>query len=145
MDKADILLVEDNDSDAEICMRTLKKSFGQLSMLHVKDGLQALDYLFATGIYSKRRIEDLPELILLDLVMPKIDGLAVLKLIRGDDRTLSVPVVVLTASTSEEDENICREMGVVSYTQKPIDATAFNRAIEKIAQDWLNSKKMNNN
>ena len=137
MDIVDILIVEDNDSDAEICMRTLKKTGLTNLIYRVKDGLEALDFLFATSAFAYRKIENVPKLILLDLTMPLIDGFSVLKVIRGDDRTLMIPVVVFTASAEVEDEKKCRELGVSQYIQKPIDSAEFSKIVDEIGRRWL--------
>lgn len=144
MDIVDILLVEDNDADAEICIRTLKKTGLSNLIFRVKDGLQALDFLFATTAFSYRKIENVPKLIILDLTMPNIDGLSVLKVIRGDDRTLKIPVVVFTASAEAEDEAKCRELGVSRYIQKPIESAEFAKVVDEIGRYWLSPDKVLN-
>lgn len=143
MDIIDILVVEDNDADAEICLRTLKKT-GLSNLIYcVKDGLQALDFLFATTTFAYRKVENIPKLIILDLNMPHIDGLSVLKVIRGDDRTRMIPVVVLTASSEKEDEEKCKALNVSRFIQKPVDSAEFSKIIEEIGRQWLSADKTN--
>ena len=110
LDEIEILLVEDNPTDAELTMRALKRKNLINKLVWVKDGAEALDFLFAKGKYSDRNMNDLPKLILLDLRMPKVDGLEVLHEIKADDRTKRIPVVVLTSS--KEDQGHCRKLQI---------------------------------
>lgn len=137
MENASLLIVEDNESDAEITIRILKKLNSKYAILHLRDGLEALDYLFATAKYAARKIEDTPDLIVLDLAMPNIDGKSVLKVIRGDDRTKSIPTIIFSATIDEEDKKICNELNVVDFIQKPIDATEYTKMVEKIGATWI--------
>lgn len=141
MDIVDILIVEDNDSDAEICIRALKRTGLTKLVFRVKDGLEALDFLFATTAFAYRQIENVPKLIILDLTMPLVDGFSVLKVIRGDDRTRMIPVVVFTASAELEDERICAELGVSRYIQKPIDSQEFSKIVDDIGRYWLSREE----
>ena len=135
--KADILLVEDNPSDAEMAIRALRKSHVINALLHLQNGEEALNYLFAEGEYKGRNIEDLPKVILLDLKMPKIDGLEVLKKIKSDPRTSFIPVVLLTSSKEEKDIVDGYKFGVNSYIVKPVDFENFVKAISEIGFYWL--------
>ena len=133
----EILLVEDNPHDAELTMRSLKK--GQLlnKVLWVKDGQEALDYLNRAGAYSNRGEDDHPRLILLDLKMPKVDGVEVLKRIKSDERLKSIPVVVMTSSSEPPDVLKCYQFGVNSYVVKPVDLGEFMEAVAKIGMYWI--------
>jgi len=135
--KADILLVEDNPSDAEMTIRALRKSLLINPLLHLQNGEEALNYLFAEGEYKGRNIDDLPKVILLDLKMPKIDGLEVLKKIKSDSRTNSIPVVILTSSKEEKDILDGYKFGVNSYIVKPVEFENFVKAIKEIGLYWL--------
>jgi two-component system response regulator len=135
--KADILLVEDNASDAELTIRALKKSNLISNLLHLQNGEQALNYLFAEGEYEDRNINEIPKVILLDLKMPKIDGLEVLRQIKSDMRTNFIPVVLLTSSQEEKDIMNGYKFGVNSYVVKPVDFQNFVKAISDIGIYWL--------
>lgn len=135
--QVEILLVEDNPHDAELTMRSLKK--GQLlnKVLWVKDGQEALDYLNRSGVYSGRAADDQPRLILLDLKMPKVDGVEVLKRIKSDERLRSIPVVVMTSSSEPPDVVQCYQFGVNSYVVKPVELGEFMEAVAKIGMYWI--------
>ncbi len=133
----EILLVEDNPSDAELALRALKKHNLANSVRWVKDGAEALDYIFARGTYSERRLEDRPKIILLDLKLPKIDGLEVLKQVRSDARTMTIPVVVLTSSREERDVVESYKLGVNSYIVKPVDFDKFVKTVSDIGYYWV--------
>jgi two-component system response regulator len=133
----EILLAEDSASDAEMTISALKKSNLANKLLHVKDGAAALDYIFAEGIYSDRKIEDKPKLILLDLKMPKVNGIEVLQKIRTDERTKKIPVVVLTSSKEDPDIQKCYDLGVNSYVVKPLEFDEFQRAISNLGLYWI--------
>jgi CheY-like chemotaxis protein len=133
----EILLVEDNASDAEMTILALKKNNLANSLLHVKDGAAALDYIFAEGEYAGRQIEDKPRVILLDLKMPKINGIEVLQKIRADERTKTIPIVVLTSSKEDPDIEKCYELGVNSYVVKPVEFDAFQKAISELGLYWM--------
>lgn len=133
----DILLIEDNESDAEMTVRVLAKNNIANRILHVKDGAAAIDYLFAEAEYSERKLEYLPKLILLDLKMPKVNGIEVLEKIKTDSITKKIPVVVLTSSKEDPDIKKCYELGVNSYVVKPVDFLQFQQAITSLGFYWL--------
>jgi CheY-like chemotaxis protein len=132
-----ILLVEDNDSDEKLTILAFKKCGVSNEIVVVRDGAAALDYLFATGKHAGRDATVLPTVILLDLNLPKIDGLEVLRRIRADERTMLVPVVVLTAS--KEDEDILRSysLGANAYVRKPVEFSEFAQAVKTLGLFWL--------
>ncbi len=134
---AELLLVEDNASDAELIIRALKKNFIGNSIAHLKDGEEALEYIFATGKYSGRKIEDCPKVILLDLKMPKVNGLEVLKAIKSDVRTKAIPVIVMTSSKEDSDVAECYKLGVNSYVVKPVNFENFSKAASEVGFYWL--------
>ena len=121
----DILLVEDNANDRELTIRALKKHGVVNHIFTVADGAEALDFLFGRGAYSERELTHRPALILLDLKLPKIDGIEVLRAIKADDRTKTIPVVVLTSSRENTDVRECYRVGVNSYIVKPVDFNSF--------------------
>lgn len=133
----DILLVEDNLSDAEMTIRALKKSNIINKLKHLRDGDEALDYLFAKGKFIHRNINDIPKVILLDLKMPKVSGLEVLKEIKNDSRTKMIPVVMLTSSKENRDILEGYKLGVNSYIVKPVDFNNFVNAITNLGLYWL--------
>jgi two-component system response regulator len=133
----EILLVEDSASDAEMTISALKKNNLANKLLHVKDGAAALDYIFAKGIYSDRKIEDRPKLILLDLKMPKVNGIEVLQKIKAYERTKKIPVVVLTSSKEDPDIQKCYDLGINSYVVKPLEFDEFQRAISNLGLYWI--------
>src|SRR5687768_10128305 len=120
-DIVEILLVEDNESDAELTIRALRKRHLANRLVHLKDGAEALDFLFARGDYENRDMMKTPKVILLDLKMPKISGIEVLAKIREDERTKKIPVVVLTSSREDPDVERCYQLGVNSYIVKPVE------------------------
>lgn len=132
-----ILLVEDNADDASLTVSALRASRVANSIVHAKDGAEARDFLFGIGDYAGREVCDVPDLVLLDLRLPKIDGIDVLRRIRADDRTKRVPVVVLTSSAHEDDLINSYEGGANSYIRKPVNFEAFTEAIERISMYWL--------
>ena|ERR1035438_7561544 len=132
-----ILLVEDNLSDAEMTISALKKNNLANQLLHVKDGAAALDFIFAEGKYADRYIEQKPRVILLDLKMPKVNGLEVLQKIRADERTKNIPVVVLTSSKEDPDIKKCYDLGVNSYVVKPVAFDEFQKAISEVGLYWM--------
>jgi CheY-like chemotaxis protein len=132
-----ILLVEDNADDEELTVRALKKNNVTNDLEGARDGVEALDYLFGTGAYSGRDTSMLPGLVLLDLKLPKIDGLEVLRRIRGDERTKRMPVVVLTSSKEEHDMIKSYDLGANSYIRKPVDFNQFTEAVRQLGLYWL--------
>jgi two-component system response regulator len=137
MTNGSILLVEDNSDDQKLTLRALKKNNITNEVVIAEDGAEALDYLFGTGAYVGRDVRDRPTLVLLDLKLPKIDGLSVLARIRSDERTKTVPVVVLTSSAEEQDLLTSYELGVNSYVRKPVDFLQFVDAARQLGVYWL--------
>ncbi|MDT8318230.1 MAG: response regulator [bacterium] len=133
----EILLVEDSNSDAELAIRSLKKHNLANKLHWVKDGAAALDYIFAKGEYSGRDLEDIPKLVLLDLRLPKVDGLDVLKQIKSDEQTKMIPVVVLTSSKEERDIVESYRLGVNSYIAKPVVFEKLSKAVADMGLYWL--------
>lgn len=132
-----ILLVEDNPDDEELTLRALQKS-NILNPVHVaRDGVEALDYLFARGTHAGRDTKQLPQVVLLDLKLPKLDGLEVLREIRSDVRTRRLPIVILTSSAEEQDVLSGYELGANSYIRKPVDFTQFVDAVKQLGLYWL--------
>jgi CheY-like chemotaxis protein len=137
MRDVEILVVEDNPTDAELTMRALNKAAVSKLVCHVKDGVEALDFLFATGQYSSRKIENTPKVIMLDLKMPKVNGFDVLKIIKGDNRTMMIPVVVYTSSKEPGDISKCTKLGVNSYVVKPVESDKFIKVVGEMGSYWL--------
>jgi len=133
----EILLVEDSMSDAELTIRALKKKNLANNLIHLKNGAEALDFLFAQGSYASRDVIKVPKVILLDLKMPKINGLEVLARIKADERTKLIPVVVLTSSKEDPDVQECYRLGANSYIVKPVDFNNFFEAISQLGFYWL--------
>ena len=133
----EILLVEDTPADVELTLHALRSNNLRNPVHVVRDGVEALDYIFCTGEYSDRSIEDGPKVILLDLKLPKIDGLEVLRRIKSDPRTQMIPVVVLTSSREERDIVESYRMGVNSYIVKPVDFEQFTTAVRDLGLYWL--------
>jgi two-component system response regulator len=136
-DPVEILLVEDNSSDQELTLKALSKYNLSNSIFVVEDGAEALDFIFAQGDFSDRNMSILPKLILLDLKLPKVSGLEVLKKIKSDLRTKTIPVVVLTSSKEEKDIIESYKYGVNSYIVKPVDFNKFIESIREIGFYWL--------
>ena len=132
-----ILLVEDNPSDVGLTKRALQKNGITNPLVVAEDGQEALDYLFCAGAHAARNIADLPVLVLLDLKLPRIDGLEVLRRVRGDSRTRRVPVVILTSSGEEQDIGAGYDCGSNSYIRKPVDFTQFAEVIRQLGLYWL--------
>jgi CheY-like chemotaxis protein len=135
-EQVEILLVEDNPLDAELTIRALKKGGLANKLLWLKDGEQALDYLFRRGAYAERD-DTLPRLVLLDLKMPRVDGIEVLKTAKADERTRRIPVVVMTSSQGEKDVAQSYDLGVNSYVVKPVDFGAFADLARQAGFYWL--------
>lgn len=132
-----ILLVEDNPDDETLTLRALSKSKILNEIVVARDGAEALDYLFGTGIHVGRDVTVQPQLILLDLKLPKIDGLEVLKRLRADPRTALLPVTILTTSNEERDVITSYKLGVNSYVRKPVDSDSFIEAVRQLGLYWL--------
>ncbi|MCG6971463.1 MAG: response regulator [Gammaproteobacteria bacterium] len=132
-----ILLVEDNPDDEALTLRALSKNNIANQVIVARDGAEALDYLFGTGTHDGRNVNHQPQLILLDLKLPKIDGLEVLKRLRMDNRTKHVPVVVLTSSMEQRDIVACYDDGANSYIRKPVDFEEFLKAVNQLGMYWL--------
>lgn len=135
--EVEILLVEDNATDAELAIRTLKKHNLANNLVWVKDGAEALDFVFTTGAYSDRDIKNGPKVVLLDLRLPKVDGIEVLKRIKSDERTKPIPVVVLTSSKEDRDIVDSYKLGVNSYVSKPVEFEEFAKAVTDLGLYWL--------
>lgn len=132
-----VLLVEDNPDDVELALRAFKKYKIMNDVIVVNDGTEALDYLFGKGKYAGRDMSKLPEVVLLDLKLPKVDGLEVLQRLRADERTKYLPVVILTSSNEELDVMNGYKFGANSYVQKPVDFTQFSEAVGRLGIYWL--------
>ena len=132
-----ILLVEDNPSDVGLTQRALAKSHVANELVVAEDGQEALDYLFGAGAYAGREVTELPTLVLLDLKLPRVGGLEVLRQIRADQRTRRLPVVILTTSKEEQDVAQSYDLGANSYIRKPVDFTQFAQAVEQMGLYWL--------
>ena len=135
--EVEILLVEDNQSDAELTIRALTKNHLANKLVHAKDGAEALEFIFAEGKYSDRKVENGPKVILLDLKMPKVSGIEVLRKIKGDERTKKIPVVMLTSSKEDPDIQECYKLGVNSYVVKPVDFEQFIKAVSELGMYWM--------
>jgi two-component system, response regulator len=132
----EILLVEDNPNDVELTLRALQKQNLANKVFVVKDGAEALEFIFATGLYSGRKVEEHPKVVLLDLKLPKVDGIEVLRKIKSDPRTKDMPVVMLTSSQEERDVIETYKLGVNSYIVKPVDFSNFVHAVSELGLYW---------
>ncbi len=137
MSERAILLVEDNANDEELTLRALRKGNIANNVVVVRDGAEALDYLFGRGAFASRDLTDLPQVVLLDLNLPKIGGLDVLRAIRADDRTRALPVVILTSSSEDNDLIAGYANGTNSYIVKPVEFTQFTEAVRQLGIYWL--------
>lgn len=133
----EILLVEDNKSDAMLTIRALKKHNLANNLVHLTDGAQALDYIFATGKFEGRDMEHKPKVIFLDIKMPKVSGLEVLRALKSDERTKLIPVVMMTSSKEEKDIIESHKLGVNSYVVKPVGFANFSKTIAELGFYWL--------
>jgi len=132
-----ILLVEDNPDDVALTLRALKKSKIMNEVVVAQDGVEALEYLFGTGKYAGRDTQVLPQVVLLDLKMPRMDGLEVLQRVRSDERTKLLPLVVLTTSSEDRDRVESYKLGANSYIRKPVDFEQFVNAVQNLGLYWL--------
>jgi len=135
--KIDILLVEDNANDAELAIRALRKNNVARNIIHLKDGEEALDFLFGNGQYAGRNTDNKPRLILLDLKMPKVSGLEVLEKIKSNELTKTIPVVMLTSSKEHPDVEKSYLLGANSYIVKPVDFENFSKVVNDLGIYWL--------
>jgi two-component system response regulator len=136
-EEIEILLVEDSMEDAEMTIRALKKVNLANKLVHLEDGQEAIDFLFAKGKYSDRKLTNQPRLILLDIKMPKVDGIEVLRRIKTDEQMRKIPVVIMTSSAEEKDMLISYNLGVNSYVVKPVDFENFFKAVGELGLYWL--------
>jgi two-component system response regulator len=135
--EVEILLVEDNVADAELTIRALKKANLANKLVHVADGADALDFLFGKGEFANRNTAQNPKVILLDIKMPKVDGIEVLRQIRENEATRLIPVVIMTSSNEEQDIIMSYSLGVNSYVVKPVDFEGFAKAVGELGLYWL--------
>ncbi|NCT76654.1 MAG: response regulator [Chitinophagaceae bacterium] len=135
--EVEILLVEDNAADAEMTIRALRKAHLSNKLIHLKDGVEALDFLFGNGAYSTRDVNQHPRVILLDIKMPKMDGIEVLRNIRANESTRTIPVVIMTSSNEDKDILASYQLGVNSYVVKPVEFDEFVKAVGNLGLYWL--------
>jgi CheY-like chemotaxis protein len=134
----EILLVEDNPNDRELTLRALRRSNVANNVVAIDDGEEALEYLFASGRYSDRKVvDDAPRVVFLDLKLPKVDGIEILRRIRADPRTRTIPVVIVTSSAEERDRVATYDIGANSYVVKPIDSESFTKTMAEVGYYWL--------
>ena len=141
-ERVDILLVEDSPHERELTLRALRKGDRAINVFEVKDGEEALDFIFARGDYAQRAPEAPPRLVLLDLKIPKVNGLEVLRQIKANDDTKTIPVVILTSSQEDRDITDSYKLGVNSYTVKPMDFDEFVRCVLKVGDYWLTCNRL---
>jgi len=134
---SEILLVEDSPGDARLTTFALKNAQVTNPVVHLKDGDEALEYIFTTGAYAKRNTENTPLIILLDLKMPKVNGIEVLKKIKSDESTKIIPVIIFTSSKDENDAKKCYRLGANSFVVKPLEYNKFEEIIKEISSYWL--------
>lgn len=137
MENKTILLIEDNIDDIDLTLRALKKNNIRNEVIVVHDGVEALEFLFGKGQYANRNVEDLPTVVLLDVKLPKVDGMEVLRQIRANELTKYIPVVILTSSKEEQDLINGYSLGVNSYVRKPVDFNQFAEAVSHLGLYWL--------
>jgi CheY-like chemotaxis protein len=136
-EELDILLAEDSQDDVDLALHTLRREKLANKIFVARDGEEALDFLFCRGAYTHRSFEHLPKLVLLDLKLPKVDGLEVLKQVKGDPRTKVIPVVIMTSSKEERDLVASYHLGANSYIQKPVDFDKFRETVKTVGLYWL--------
>jgi two-component system response regulator len=136
-----ILLVEDSDDDVQLTLRAFRKSDLVSTVTVVRDGVEAFDYLLATGEYASRNPDVLPDLVLLDIKLPRVDGVQVLERLRSHPRTRLIPIVILTSSAEPKDLLTCYTLGANSHVRKPIDFQQFTRALHQIGSYWLQTNQ----
>jgi CheY-like chemotaxis protein len=137
LQQVEILLVEDNPRDAEMTLRSLKRSHFANRVHWVKDGAEALEFMFREGAYASREVDRTPRLVLLDIKMPKVDGIEVLRRLKADERTRTTPVVIMTSSNEERDVAVSYALGANSYIVKPVQIDAFLKTVGDIGLYWL--------
>jgi CheY-like chemotaxis protein len=142
--EVEILLVEDSMEDAEMTIRALKKVNLANRLVHLKDGKEALDFLFCKGDYSTRAVTIKPKVILLDIKMPRVDGIEVLRQVKSNESTRSIPVVIMTSSNEEKDIITSYKLGVNSYVVKPVDFDRFAKAVSELGLYWLLTNRTGN-
>ena len=133
----EILLIEDNHQEAELAIRSLKKQNLANHLKHIDDGPEALDFIFSRGAYGNRKKSQNPKLILLDLQVPKVDGLEILRQLKGNEETRIIPVVILTSSAEEKDVIESYKLGANSYIVKPVNFDSFGKAVSELGLYWL--------
>jgi CheY-like chemotaxis protein len=133
----DILLVEDNEDDMDLALHALRREKLANSIFVVRDGEEALDFLFCRGAFAQRSFDHPPKLVLLDLKLPKVDGMEVLKLVKSDPRTKTIPVVIMTSSKEERDLVAGYNLGANSYIQKPVDFDQFRETVKSVGLYWV--------
>lgn len=133
----EILLVEDNPDDATLAIMALKESRIVNNIIHLKDGAEALDFIFHEGPYADLPVDSHPKVILLDIKMPKVNGIEVLRRVKGDEKTKEIPVVIFTSSDEDPDVEECYKLGVNSYVVKPLDFDQFKKVINDIGLYWV--------
>jgi CheY-like chemotaxis protein len=134
----EIILVEDNMDDAALVIRALKKNNLANNLIHLKDGVEALDFVFGTGTFADNGLQDMtPKVMLLDLKMPRINGMEVLQKMKDNPRTKSIPIVILTSSAEDPDVKKCYELGANSYIVKPVEFDNFSKAVSELGLYWL--------
>jgi two-component system response regulator len=135
--KIDIVLCEDNGNDAELTIRALSKQGLAKSLIHLKDGEELLHYIYCTGVYATRNAEELPRLIILDLKMPKVDGLEAIRKLKSDKRTCMIPLVLLSSSKEDKDIRESYRLGVNSYIVKPVEFEGYVKVVSTVGLYWL--------
>jgi two-component system response regulator len=135
--QVEIILVEDNPDDAALAIRALKKQNLANNIIHLEDGSEALDFIYGTGIYTGRDLQNMPKMILLDLKMPKVNGMEVLEKVKSDARTKMIPVVILTSSAEDPDIKKCYELGANSYIVKPVGFDNFAKTVNDLGMYWM--------